>query len=279
MRTTRKIRRAAVCAAFLAASFAIFPAAHAEIKTVTGTGTYQVGDGVEESIPIAQQRAIERATRNASEKAGVYVESFSAESQGVITQDELKIIAATVLEVRESKVKLEVVAGGQALRYRANVVAVVDTDNISKFLKRPENDRDAIIRMHQEMEEEAAKIGAEIETLKKQYHKADEEEQRRINEEVKRNERMFQAEQCYEEAIRCLGRQDGQGAIEQFRKAIEIAPENEHVDTLWGRLGTTYYEMGDYDASMKAFEAALKRNPGNEEWKQWIEIVKAKSNL
>ena len=82
-------------------------AAFAETREVEAEGYYRMGDGMEERMDIAQQRAIEDATQRAAEKAGVFVESFSATQMGSITQDEVRAISATVMEVQEP-VKVEV---------------------------------------------------------------------------------------------------------------------------------------------------------------------------
>ncbi len=94
-------------------------AAFAEVREVEAEGFYLMGDGLEERMAIAN------ATQAAAEKAGVFVESFSATQMGVITRDEVRAIASTVLEVREpTRVIPEVVANGTAVRYHAYVTAL-----------------------------------------------------------------------------------------------------------------------------------------------------------
>lgn len=257
-------------AAFVVVWGAVAPTmAFAEIMTVEADDTYLMGDGMEERMDVAQTMAIAKATQRAAEKAGVFVESFSATQMGSITQDEVRAISATVLEVQEPvKVIPEVVAGGQAIRYHAYVVAVVDTSNISRILSQGSANNEDIVRKNKEYEEELAKVHAEIERLREEYRQASESEKQRINEEVKQNENEFMANerehqgwQWYRKGLlydlMAGGHPDYNKAMEYYQKAIEIYPE---CDFAWARMGEIYDEWGNLDKAIECKQKALAYN-------------------
>ena len=229
-------------------------AALAAVQQVEAEGYYTVGDGLEERLDIAQQRAIANATQAASEKAGVFVESFSASQKGELTRDEVRAIAATVLDVKEpTKVIPEVVANGQAIRYHAYVVALVDTANVEEFLQKGKAELANAVYRNNIMEEELAKIQWEVESLKEQYRQAQEEEQRRLNEQMKRNNAEFEAMEWYKKgyAFLIMSWEEIEAYVEQYH------PQDVDV------TGLNYREMKRYsDAWAKeCFEQAIGLNP------------------
>lgn len=111
----------------------IFPInAFAERRMIEADGSYQVGDGMEEKHSVAKQRAEDTAKRRASEEAALYLESTSEEKLGYLTRDEIRVVTAQILEVKDVKITPQVI--GDTIRYNCHVVVVVDTDNISQQL-------------------------------------------------------------------------------------------------------------------------------------------------
>lgn len=236
-------------------------AAFAEVREVEAEGYYRMGDGMEERMDIAKQRAIEDATQRAAEKAGVFVESFSATYMGEITRDEVRAIAATVLDVKEPvKVIPEVFADGQAIRYHAYVTAVVDTANIEKMLGKNGDDKAEMVRRNNEIEEELAKVHAEIERLKTEHQRATEAEKQRINEEVKQNERRFEAVEWYKKGSAHIDTDEYEQAIECFKRAIEIDPS---YAAPWGGMAMAYGMLQRYDEAEKACRRGIEIDPND----------------
>ena len=247
-------------------------AAFAETREVEAEGYYRMGDGMEERMDIAQQRAIEDATQRAAEKAGVFVESFSATYMGQITRDEVRAIAATVLDVKEPvKVIPEVFADGQAIRYHAFVTAVVDTANIEKMLNKSGDDKADMVRRNKEMEEELAKVNAEIERLKAEHQRATEAEKQRINEEVKQNERRFEAIEWNQKG-RAHEQRQGQfdEAMACYRKAVEIDPT---FAVPWMNMGELVWLTDGGKAALVYYQKAVEVDPKLAD--SWSELGKA----
>lgn len=79
-----RFRRAMPCLCltlFICFAICLSPAS-AERLTIEATGTYTIGDGLDENISVAKDRAKTDAMRNASEQASVFVESLSVVQEG-----------------------------------------------------------------------------------------------------------------------------------------------------------------------------------------------------
>ena len=234
-------------------------AAFAAVQQVEAEGFYKMGDGMEERMDIAQQMAIEDAVRAAKEKAGVFVEAFSDVRSGQLTRDEIRAITATVLEVKDSKVYPEVVADGTMLRYHAHVVALVDTANVTDFLKRSGEEKYRIVEQNKEMDREVAKVKAEIEKLKEEYSRAAEAERQRINEEVKRNEHEFEANEWMKKGYSLGLQKKYREALECYEKALKLNPDS---PIAWSNMGFIYRVLGNYDKAIEYNKKAIELNPG-----------------
>ena len=232
-------------------------AAFAAVQQVEAEGFYMMGDSPEERMDIAQQQAIVKATKAAAEKAGVFVESFSATNKGELTRDEVRAVAASVLQVKEPvKVVPEVVANGQAIRYHAYVVALVDTANVEKFLEKGKTELADAVYRNNTMEEELAKIQREVESLREQYRQAREEEQHRINEQIRRNNAEFEATEWYKKgyAFLIMSWEDIEAYVDKYH------PQGLQLSDVAGR---TYREAKCYSDvwARECFERAIELNP------------------
>ncbi len=240
-------------------------AAFAEVRQVEAEGYYMMGDGLEERMDLAQQRAIANATQAASEKAGVFVESFSATEKGELTRDEVRAVAASVLKVKEpTKVVPEVVANGQAIRYHAYVVALVDTANVEEFLQKGKAELADAVYRNNTMEEELAKIQREVESLKAQYKQAQEEEQRRLNDQMKRNNAEFEATGWYKKgyAFLIMSWEDFEAYVDQYHpQGLQLSD----VVNLTPREQARYSDVW----AKECFERAIGLNPDfNLPWRE-----------
>ena len=247
-------------------------AALAETREVEAEGYYMMGDGTEERLDVAQQRAIANATQRAAEKAGVFVESFSATRMGKITQDEVRAITSVVLAVKEPvKVIPEVIADGQALRYHAYVMAVVDTVTIEKVLNQSDNDKAKLVRRNNEIEAELARVNAGIERLKAEHQSATEADKQRINEEVKQNERRFEAIEWNQKG---RAHEQRQGQFEEamacYRKAVEIDPT---FAVPWMNMGELVWLTDGAKAALVYYQKAVEVDPNLAD--SWSQLGKA----
>lgn len=159
--------------------FAVFffsynmPYCCADVQTVEADGYYAIEDDVKESISVAKDRARLDALRNAVEKAGVYVESYSIVNNAKIANDEIKVIAGNIINVLSSSVTSE--KSGESIVFKCHIVANIDTSNIN--LAEILNNR-KLIEKNIEQEKIIYQLTTEINILKNNYKLAKNDNER-----------------------------------------------------------------------------------------------------
>ena len=248
--------------------------ASAEKQTIEADGIYIMGDGPDENQSVAKGRARLEAKRAAAEKAGVLVQSISEVKNHQITKDEINTISSQVLRIQSEKFTPEVI--GETIRYICHIVAIVDSDNVSKKLSQNGDELNKAIAEKKRKDQELAAIKAELAELKAKYKVASEAERREINREVKNNELKFTAAEWVEKGNSYVQYYDlyddtvynDKKAIECYRKALEINPK---YAPAWEAIGDAYYFKvnrigGIYDAkiiktAIDYYKKAIKADP------------------
>ena len=268
----------------LAGALLLAPAwAAAAPQVIRATGTYVMGDN--DSPKIARDAARQEAMRDAVEKAGVYVESYSKTKDLKLTEDEVKTISGAVLKVVDEEAIPDL--KGSALRYTVNLTAEVDTDAI---------DLKAMMANKAEIE----KLQAERDALKKQneellaeYEKAKGKEKKEIG---TRLETSYDFGKVFDRSMGAIQRGEFQTAVEALTPLIadrdvkegplayafylrgrayygmhraaealsdfndaERTPHDEAVYPVWRAKqyrGLIYYDWRRYDDAVREFEAA-----------------------
>lgn len=250
----RKIA-AAILGAMLVCNFQA-SSVSAEIKTIEADGEYTMGDGLEENQGTAKERARKDAIRVAGEQACVFVESLSEVKNGKLTRDEVRTVSANVLEVISAPIRLE--PSGDSIKFVCHITVTVDTDNVLLQLKQDRGKLDEQSRRIKELEEENARIRAEIERIKNDYKTADETERTRLREEVKKNERDFEVADLLEKATALMHKRDFDGAEKFILQAIQIAPKNAMA---WNKRGDIYGSKSDYKKAVEYLNKAIEYKP------------------
>ena len=257
------IHQAPLAALGLGAAFSVIwgvadpMAALAEVRMIEADGYYIMGDGPEENAAVAKERARADARRAASEQAGLYVAGMTEVKKGKLTRDEIRTISAAVLEVKEDNVTPEVL-GGTVIQYHCRMKAVVDTGSITDQLRQDREEFAKSVRRNEELEADLARVNAELAELKERYKTASEAQKQEINREVKRNEDEFTAVQWNEKGLERSKRKDYQGAIECYRKAIELDPK---YASPWNNMGLAYGKLGDYNKEIECHRKAIELDP------------------
>ena len=167
------------------------PFAHAEVKEINATGTYRMGgDGIEESLPVAKERALEKAKQLAAEEAGFYIESHSRLDNRKL-KDKVTIIAASIMELVIEPEYDSVMIDSKKLTIdiTCKIKVRVDTDKISaeKILE-----KDKLIQNVEEKDKRIRELEEEVERLKKQSRTVtSENQQQKIQEAFNENQRQF----------------------------------------------------------------------------------------
>lgn len=169
---------------------------YAEKRTIEATGTYSVGDGAEENFAKAQARAKEDAMRSAAEQAGVYVESYSKTENMRLTQDEVRTIAAQVLQIEKCEIKAQIGKDGKSVIYTCFLRALVDTDKIDLVAvmekRKTDEENERLKQTVDSLQQEINALKREQEELKRQYRNAtSESEKQRLKKQIEQNKSDF----------------------------------------------------------------------------------------
>lgn len=231
----------------------------AERRQIQASGEYVFGDS-EESPAVAKERARVYALKNASQQAGVFVESIVRVKNMVLTEDEIRTISANVLEVvGEPQFKNEVTADGKGFIIRCHIVAIVDDDNINAKLMKDRQSLDEAVRMNREYENRIRDLTDEIERLKRERANATtESEIKRIDAQIKQNDLGFKAMQYVDLGNTACDDENYSMAIEYLTKAIELNP---NLASAYYSRGWTYYRQGNLTQANMDYNKAIELNP------------------
>lgn len=185
---TKHILKKAVAILSLPLAFlCTVPNAEAKQVTVEATGQYTVGDGPDENISAAKERARVDAMRMAAEQGGVFVESITQVRDAKLTKDEVNVITAQVMQV--AKETMQPVVEGTCVKYVCKIVATIDTDavDIDKYITNK-----TALNENLRLQKEIDRLKQENSELKEKYKTATTtDEKNALAEQVKENGTAF----------------------------------------------------------------------------------------
>lgn len=233
----------------------IYASASAEQQVIEADGSYTIGDGLDENISVAKDRAKAEALRNAGEQACVYVDSLTIVQEGMLTKDEIKVISSNIMQVQgEPKYKI-IPVSDDVIRYQCHVTVLVDTDNINAALLQDKASLADAVQRNKELEGEVERLNREMEELKQKYIQASTDTERQeIRQEAKRNEEGFIAAQWNEKGAILYGECHYAEAIDAFNKAIEKNPGFAYA---YHNRGTAYGKLKEYGSAISDFSRAI----------------------
>ena len=228
-------------------------------RTIEADGEYIVGEGMGEDFSTAKERARVFALRNASEQAGVFVESISEVKKLRLTRDEIRTISANVLQVVGDP-KFEIVPiDDKAISFKCYVVVVVDDENINEQLMKDRGELIDATRRYKEVVDERDRIQNELDELKLKYASAiNEIERQKIRDQVKKNDEEFLATRYFEIGYQKDIEKKYSEAIENYSKAIELNPEFAEA---YNNRGNTYYAQGNLNQAISDYNKVIELNP------------------
>ena len=121
----------------------------ASVKEFSAIGEYTMSDY--ETPAIADERALAYAVRNAVEKAGVYVESYTHAEKMTVTEDTVEAITNTVLQVK-NKVTKKITTESGDVRILVEITVQVDTASIENILRDKVEKRQEMTRQYNELQ-------------------------------------------------------------------------------------------------------------------------------
>lgn len=139
--------------------------ANAEIVTVEGTGHYFINRGIKETYDDACTHAYEFALRNATEKAGVRVKSYSRTINLELDEDIIETVTGAILEVVGEPIFTNGETNSQHMEIVCKLTARVDLSKITAENFSANDDRlkelDAKNKRIRELESEIERLKSE----------------------------------------------------------------------------------------------------------------------
>ena len=102
---------------------------NAHIETVEVTGSYLTDDISEAGLKKAREEAHKDALRLATEKAGVFVQSYSKTHNQVLTEDEIQSISGNILAVQNESYAMSKTNDGYTL-VTCHLTAYIQLDQV-----------------------------------------------------------------------------------------------------------------------------------------------------
>lgn len=150
--------RLAFLSLLLLCSTAIAAPAKAQIKIITATGEYRMGDN--DTRTDAKRLALLDAKRLALEKAGTYIESITEVKSFDLTKEEIRAYTAGIVEVVEQATK-DIIEGSTHI-IRMDVTTKIDTDVVARQIDALRKNEDVKSKLLQ-AEIEVSKLRNELE--------------------------------------------------------------------------------------------------------------------
>ena len=239
----------------------VFLTTHAEIETYEGVDEYYVLGAVED-INVARERARERALRDAREKAGVYIHTFSKMINMEVLEDEIISLASGVLRVVESAYEIIPLTDMEGYIIRATVKADIDSNDIEKFLQKDAETLSQIIVNEKVIRAQEEQQDQKIESLKQEYVQArTHSEKELIAKRILHEDSIFLSNLKLREGNRFRDEGDHKHAEKLFTEAINLNPDNALA---WHNRGWAYVEQKKYRQALADFDKAEQLNPNSE---------------
>ncbi|MBQ3434903.1 MAG: tetratricopeptide repeat protein, partial [Selenomonadaceae bacterium] len=234
---------------------------NAEVRNYDGVGEYIMSDF--ETPDVAKQRAKLYAERNAQEKAGVYIKSYSKSSNFELVTDEVESMTSGILKVISVDYKVIPMEEYGGIMYRATVLASIDTDNVDEWISKGVSERESLVQRNVALQKQIDEQQKLIERLKAEAaDKKSPEAQEKLKVEFSEADRVFMSnvkletgdrfvllntDEAYERAVAC------------WTEAIELNPNNALAYESRGYY--FLYYTRDYPASLSDYTRAIELRP------------------
>lgn len=191
-----------------------------ETREIIAIGEYTMGAG--ETMAVAEERAMKKASQNAAEEAGAFVKSYSKVQNLTLTEDVVEVVANHAMKITVLDRKKSVIGDLDAIKFQVKIKAVMTTEEVAANLKKVREDR-GVIDAYNRLKADYDRQALEMETLKKRLTGAGGEEKKQVLAEIINEEKRFKANLWLEKATE-LRYQDHGRALKAYDKAIELNP-------------------------------------------------------
>lgn len=233
--------------------------------TITETAEYAMGDG--ETKHVASQRAIELARRQASEKAGVYIESYTKTVNHTIEIDEINFISASIMrDIEKPSIKTILTNSGD-IHLIATIVVEINPEQIPVLIDRMHDNVSSQSSIsaadYNRVCLELEKNKKELEELKLKYKStSNNEEKKRIEESLQLEEKSFIYNLLMKKACTAAINNEMEKAISYCTDSINWNPVE---FSAYNYRGLVKFAIKDYNGAKDDFTLAIKYAKTNDD--------------
>lgn len=241
--------------------FPINSVAYAEVQTYTGVGEYVMSNF--ETPDSAMERAKAYALRDAQEQAGIYVQTYSKAQNFKLVKDEITTMTAGIIKVIETEIEpIPVKDAKGAIKYIAKMKVKINTDDISKWLKRNNGEQlNSLVEQNKALQKAIAEQEKLIANLRKQIPKIKtQQEKNKITEEFAQADNEFLANQKAQEAKKYYENGEYNKTIENCNEAIKLNPK---LALAYLMRAKAYGKLENFSAAKKDYDEAIALNPND----------------
>lgn len=226
-------------------------------QVITATGTYIMGEN--DSPKIAKEAARQEALRIATERAGVYVESYSKTQHMELSEDEVRTISGTVLKVTQETDQPQL--NGNVWRYNVTVTAEIDTDNLD--LKAMLARKDEIEKLQKERDD----LKKQNEELLQKYQQAEGKDKASIGSQL---DSQYTLGQIFDRCVTLIQRGEHKAAVRELSQVIgDRRVTDSPLAYAYYLRGRAYYELHSDSLALEDFTEAQRTPHDNSIYPIW----------
>ena len=238
----------------------IVSVAYAKVENITAVGRaeFNFSENNSQLVEMAKNYARMNAVQSAKEKAGVYLKSYSRTVNGILTNDDISVVAnnnAEIVDVQYKKVPYAShdvkgnATGEIGIAYEATVTVKIDSDELSRYIQRDYQEKYNLIEQNKSSQKNIAKINKQVADLKNNSQKVTATEIEKINNEIL-------SEQKLREGNLLDDQKNYQGAISKYNEAIKLNP---NFAMAYNNLGYSYtMRLKNYESALEYLNKAIQ---------------------
>lgn len=232
-----------------------FQVSYAKQEIIEASGKYVMDLKIDETFATGTARAREEAKRAATEKAGVYLQSYSKMINLELDYDEVKTVAAQLLKIQDEKVSSKSLEDG-LLEITVTIKALVEDNNgeMLKAIMQDKNNLEEATERYKKLQAEYDALKTQMENLKQQYNSSNAAE---IKKAVAQNNKYFNALLELEQGNNFYFQKDFQNAIQAYSRAINLNP---NFAEAYNNRGNSYFQLQNYSQAQQDLQTAANFN-------------------
>ena len=222
---------------------------------IEASGEYVMDSRLDETPASATARAREEAKRAATEKAGVYIKTYSKMINFELDTDEVSTVASRLLKIQEENSNIEVIEKN-LLKFTVTIKALVDDLN-ENVLESMMHDREALEelkRKNKELQEKYDALNKQMDQYRQEFDKVDDARKIEIKKEVALNVERFSAVDEFAKGNEFSLQKDYTQALAAYDKAITLDPQ---LAEAYNNRGIIKYELGKFSEAISDYTSAI----------------------